>query len=60
MWVGVCFIYKAAVSSSEESGCMSGTDVGPEFIPSAGVSDGPKKSEKTCVTFFTIPNDRSI
>jgi len=43
MWVGVCFIYKAAVSSSEESGCMSGTDVGPEFIPSAGVSDGPKK-----------------
>lgn len=59
MCVGVCFIYKAAVSSSEESGCMSGTDVGPEFIPSAGVSDGPKKY-KTCVRNFTKPNDTSI
>lgn len=33
-------IYKAAISSSIDSGCISGTEVGPVF-PSAGVSEGP-------------------
>lgn len=37
----VCAIYKAAISSSIDKGCISGTDVGPPRFPSIGVSVGP-------------------
>lgn len=37
----MCAIYKAAISSSIDNGCINGTEVGPPTFPSTGVSVGP-------------------